>query len=62
MEQTSITDSSDIVEELYDWAYICNESQGKAHVIMLSGFVFEEAAKEIVRLRKIVNQFQHRGV
>lgn len=42
----------DIVDELYDWDYIIEESQGKAHVIMISGAVYRAAAEEIVKLRK----------
>lgn len=43
--------ADDIVQELNDWAYIVDESQGKACVVMLSGVLFREAAAEIERLR-----------
>lgn len=59
MEKQNNYDSSDIVEELHDWAFICNESQGKARVVMLSGAIFEEAAEEITKLKKTINQIQH---
>lgn len=59
MEKENNYNSNDIVQELFDWAFICNESQGKAHVVMLSGAVFEEAAEEIIKLRKTINQIQH---
>lgn len=41
----------DISSELRDWAFIVDETIGKAHVVMLSGSVFSEAADEIERLR-----------
>lgn len=45
-------DYKDIVDELYDWDYIIEQSQGKAHVVMLSGEVYREAAKAILELRE----------
>lgn len=41
----------DIVEELNDWAFITDEVQGKAMMVMLSGEVFRDAAQEIQTLR-----------
>lgn len=41
----------DIVNELRDWAYITNNVQGKATLVMLSGEIFTDAADEIERLR-----------
>ena len=45
------TVADDIVKELLDWQYIVDETQGKATVIMLSGNIFGDAAKEIKHLR-----------
>lgn len=44
----------DIESELRDWAYIIKYSKGKAHVVMLSEDIFEDAANEIKRLRDVL--------
>lgn len=41
----------DIVDELRAFAVITDEVQGKAHLTMLSGDLFDAAADEIERLR-----------
>lgn len=53
----------DISSELRDWAFIVDETIGKAHVVMLSGSVFSKAADEIDRLRSLidgVNNIHHK--
>jgi hypothetical protein len=47
----NIVETDDIVERLRDWAFIVNESQGVAVVVMLEGSIFTEAADEIESLR-----------
>ena len=46
----SVETAEMVVQDLRDWAYIVDESQGKAHVGMLSGALFRDAADEIERL------------
>lgn len=53
-------DHRDIADELDDWAYIIDNAQGKAHVVMLSGEVYRNAASEIRRLRKVVDSYRRR--
>lgn len=45
----------DISSELRDWAFIVDETIGKAHVVMLSGLVFSKAADEIEKLRSLLD-------
>jgi hypothetical protein len=45
--------ADDIVQELRDFAYIVEGTQGVAAVVMLEGRIFEEAAEEIERLQSI---------
>jgi hypothetical protein len=45
-------DQEDIVKDLENWAYIVDQCQGKANLVMLSGHVFQSAADEIKRLRE----------
>lgn len=40
-----------IETKLEDWAYIVDNVQGRATLIMLSGAIFQEAADEIKRLK-----------
>lgn len=53
--------NKDLVAELHDWAYIVDESKGKAVVAMLSGAIFSEAAAEIERLQKQVKSLIENG-
>lgn len=54
----SIEEEIDIVEELDNRAFLIEQSQGKAHVIMLSGEVHLTAAKEIQNLRNKIDKFE----
>jgi len=51
--------NDEIVTELRDWAYITDESQGKAALVLLSGDMFTNAADEIEELRAICNDLYH---
>lgn len=42
---------SDIIEELCDWIDIANNIQGKGHLMLLNGDIFEAALQEILRYR-----------
>lgn len=45
----------DIVEVLRDFAFVVDNIQGKAQIMMLSGDIFNESADEIDRLRAEVD-------
>jgi hypothetical protein len=53
-----MSDSLDILESLKDMAYIIDQFQGKAVVTMLSGSIFNEAADEIEKLQKEINDLR----
>jgi hypothetical protein len=50
-EESTDEPLQDIVEELNDWAYIVDSSQGSCLVTFLSGRIFQEAAEEIAKVR-----------
>ena len=52
------SDHRDIADELDDWAYIIDNAQGKANVVMLSGEVYRTAAAEIRRLRTVIDSYR----
>lgn len=43
---------SDLVEDLLTFAFVIDETQGRANVVMLSGDLFRQAAEEVIRLRQ----------
>lgn len=50
-KETTEDETIDIVDELYDWAAIIDQSKGHAVVVMLSGDIFTRAAEAIEALR-----------
>ncbi len=52
-KRKNTTETQELVEDLRNFAYIIDESRGKANIIMLEGQIFREAADTIETLQEL---------